>query len=118
MRARLKHLLDDDLDRLSTDEPSEFVYLAQMLVGPSDGPGEESFDVVVCTPEWLAAQARQNGGLFNPRHHLVVNFETFDKRVVHDWLSKRVEEVSGETWQEIAERLARVGHWEFEDYQP
>lgn len=117
MRAQLKHLLDDDLDRLSSDEPSEFVYLAQMIVGPSDGPGEESFDVVVCTPEWLAAAVRRNGGLFDPRHHLVVDFETFDRRAVHDWLSARVHEASGGTWPEVAERLARLGHWEFEDYQ-
>ena len=118
MRARLKHLLDDDVERVSTDDPAEFMYLAQMLVGPSDERGEESFNVVVCSPEWLAAAARRDGGLFHARHHLVVNFETFDRQAVHDWLAARVQDVSGETWDEVAERLARLGYWEFEDYKP
>jgi hypothetical protein len=28
-----------------------------------------------------------------------------------------VSQVSGATWREVAEKLARIGLWEFEDYQ-
>ena len=38
------------------------------------GRGEESFDITVCSPEWLAAACSQVG-LYDARHHLVINVE-------------------------------------------
>ena len=118
MRAQLKFLaLEPDPASLPSD-PAEFVLLARMIVGPQDAPGEESFDVVVCTPEWLAAQCRAHGGLYDPRHHLVVTLDTFDKRALRTWLDARVRAVEAATWGEIGERLGRLALWEFEDYTP
>jgi hypothetical protein len=117
MRAVLKSLdFEPDPSTLSAD-PAEFSLLARMLVGPPDSPGEESFDVTVCTPEWLGQACRQDGGIYNPRHHLVVNFDQFDAHALHAWLSARVQEVQTETWAEVGAHLGRLGHWEFEDYR-
>ena len=83
MRAALKSLdLEPDPATLSGD-PSEFALLARMYIGSPDGPGMESFDITVCTPEWLAKQCVAVGGVYNARHHLVVTLETFDKRSLH-----------------------------------
>jgi hypothetical protein len=118
MRAVLKSLdLEPDPASLS-DDPAEFSLLARMIVGPPDTAGEESFDVTVCTPEWLAKACSQAGGIFNPRHHLVVTFDEFDQRVLRAWLSARVQAVEADTWSEIGERIGRLGYWEFEDYHP
>lgn len=90
MRAQVKSLdLDPDPATLP-GVPAEFALRAQMLVGTADGPGEESFDITVCTPEWLAQTCRKVGGIYNPRHNLVVDFEEFDKRALHAWLAARV----------------------------
>jgi hypothetical protein len=116
MRAELKSLdLDPDPATLPGD-PAAFEVLARMLVGPADGPGEESYEITVCTPEWLAQACRRTGGIYNPRHHLVVTFEHFDKRALEAWLAAVVREVQADTWSEIAQRLSRLGYWEFEDY--
>ena len=113
MRAALKSLdLEPDPSTLPGD-PAAFSLLARMIVGPSDGPGEESFDVTVCTPEWLARAA--GSGFFDARHHVVVSFEAFDRHALHRWLAQRVESVQADEWSEIGERLARLGYWEFED---
>jgi tRNA A37 N6-isopentenylltransferase MiaA len=88
-----------------------------MLIGPPDSPGEESFDVRVCSPQWLAARCREVG-LYDARPHLVVNVEQFAKRQLRTWLESRVSSVQADTWREIGERLGDLGHWEFEDYQP
>jgi Immunity protein 8 len=48
----------------------------------------------------------------------VVDVEHFDKRQLHTWLESRVSSVQAKTWREIGERLGRLGHLEFEDYQP
>lgn len=118
MRAVLKSLdLEPDPSTLP-DDPSEFSLLARMIVGPPDTHGEESFDVTICTPEWLAKACSQAGGIYNARHHLVVNFDEFDQRTLRAWLSARVQEVTADTWAEIGERLGRLGYWEFEDYTP
>jgi hypothetical protein len=118
MRAELKHLdLDPDPATLSGD-PAEFSLLACMIVGPPDGPGKESFDVTVCTPEWLAEECRKSGGIYDPRHHLVVNLYTFDTRALRDWLATHIRNVEADTWAEVGSRLARLGYWEFEDYRP
>lgn len=118
MRAVLKSLdLEPDPATMS-DDPAEFSLLARMIVGPSDTPGEESFDVTVCTPEWLAKACSQAGGIFDPRHHLVVTFEEFDQRAVRAWLTARVQALEADTWSEIGAQLGRLGYGEFEDYRP
>lgn len=115
MRAVLKSLdLEPDPSTLPGD-PAEFSLLARMIVGPPDTPGEESFDVTVCTPEWLSRAA--GGGLYDARHHVVVNLESFDTNALREWLARRVESVQADTWKEIGERLGRLGYWEFEDYR-
>ena len=87
----------------------------QALVGPRSERGEESFSFLVCTPRWLADHLRANRPLF-ARHHLFVN------RYDYDAIRGRIEELcsttSGHNWTEAAERLARYGSWEFEDYHP
>jgi hypothetical protein len=117
VRAVLKSLdLDPDPSTLSAD-PAEFSLLARMMVGEPDTPGQESFDVTVCTPEWLAEACRRDGGVYNPRHHLVVDFDQFDARALRAWLASRVQEIQAETWAEVGQRLGRLGYWEFGDYR-
>jgi hypothetical protein len=96
------------------EDPENVGILVQMMVGPSDGPGEESFDVVVCTTRWLDSRLEEEGVIWG-RHHLIVSF--FDLSDVLGLLRRRVESESADTWDELAHRLARVGQWEFEDYR-
>ncbi len=118
MRPTLKSLdLDPDPSKLSSD-PADFVLIARMMVGPLDALGEESFDVTVCTAEWLAGECRRVGGIYNARHHLVVDAEAFNQRGLTAWLTEHVQNVQGDTWSEIGEGLGRLGRWEFEDYRP
>lgn len=59
MRADLKSLyIEPDTSTLPSD-PAEFVFLARMSVGPPDGADGETFDITVCTPEWLSKQSRR-----------------------------------------------------------
>jgi hypothetical protein len=113
MRAVLKSLhLDPDPLTLPGD-PSQFSLLARMVVGPADGPIEEEFDVIVCTPEWLSQAI--NGCFYDARHHVVVHRGTFDAGTLHAWLARLIASVEADTWSEIGERLARFGYRELED---
>jgi hypothetical protein len=118
MRAAIRYLHSPDVDDLESFQPADpetFRLLVQVMVGPTNGPGEESLDVVVCTPAWLAERVRSSGPVIG-RHHLIVN--TYDFTAIKAALTYAVESEEAPTWYELGERLARIGKWEFEDYGP
>jgi len=117
MLAELKRLHSPDVLDLPgwVPDTDDFAILVQVLVGLQGSPGEESFDVTVCSPEWIAQRAREER-IFDGRHHLVV--APFDYQKLWQYLTRYVSSCEGSTWQEIATKLGRLGQWEFEDYRP
>jgi hypothetical protein len=115
MRAKIRHILSPDLDLQSdtVEEPTNFGALLQLLVGPSDGPGEESFEVIVCTPEWLRREVKEKGPIIG-RHYLFV--ERYNPSQIVRFLHGQVESLEAETWKALGEKIGRIGSWEFEDY--
>lgn len=115
MRAKLRDFFssDVDVDSYAPDDPRNAGVWVRLIVGPDGGLGEESFDVLVCTPLWLrdvvAARGPQIG-----RHHLVL--DPFDLGVAREFLRRRVETLDEADWPRLAEKISRLGHWEFEDY--
>ena len=39
------------------EAPEDFALRVRVFAGPADGQGEESFDLTVCSPEWLLRHA-------------------------------------------------------------
>ena len=113
--VRYFHSPDVDLATYRPDDPSDAGVLIQIIAGPLDGPGEESFDVFVCTLHWLDRRVRTVGPLVG-RHYLVV--EAFDAPRIQEFLTNEVESSHDETWLELAAKIGRIGKWEFEDYTP
>lgn len=108
---------------LGREEPETYVspsplddsFWLRMLVGPPDGSGEESFDVLVCTPAWLARVVSEEGPQIG-RHRLIV--ESLDLGKAETFLRRQVERIEAPTWDELASKISRLGYWEFEDYRP
>lgn len=118
MQAELRGLRFEPEPSALPSEPAGFCIHVRLIAGPVGAPGEESFDITVCTAEWLAAAVVKQGGILDARHHVVVDVESFSKPVLESWLRKRVSAVAGASWTEVAEKLGRLGFWEFEDYTP
>jgi hypothetical protein len=104
-----------DLEAYSPSDPSCFSFLLQAMFGPDDGEGEESFDIIVCTPGWIAGEVARKR-IMDGRHHLIV--DVFDLQKIQSFLTTYANSCSARTWQEAATKLSRVGKWEFEDYKP
>jgi hypothetical protein len=116
MRAELRRLHSPDVDDLATWTPpgDGWAILVQVLAGPAGGPGEESFDLTLCTPAWLAERAARDG-VVDGRHHLVV--AGYDHGRLLAYLRRRVAACEGDDWDEVGAKLGRLGRWEFEDYR-
>jgi Immunity protein 8 len=116
MRAYLHLIQSPDVEDLTTYEPSEtsFAVFLQLLVGP--GPdregGEESFNLTVCSPDWLRDAVQPVVG----RHLLIVN--RFQFAEIESFILKYIDSCEGDDWDQVAEKIGRLGRWEFEDYKP
>ena len=118
MRAAIRNLHSPDIDDLETYRPADpdrFGFLLQMLIGPVGGPGQESFDVQVCTPRWIS-ETHANDEILIGRY-LVIVF-SYDFPSLKRFLEEKVAEAAGETWNDVAQYLGRFARWEFEDYVP
>ncbi|MCG3157310.1 MAG: hypothetical protein DKINENOH_03942 [bacterium] len=116
MRAEIKKIYSPDID-LATfrpQDPESFSFLLRIIAGPEGEEGEESFDVEICTPKWLLETYAQEEVVIG-RHHLIV-FEYNLERIIQT-IKSFCASCFGETWKEVAEKLSRLGQWEFEDYR-
>lgn len=117
MRAELKeiHSPDIELESFWPEDTKNFGFYLEAMIGPEGQEGEESFGFQVCTPAWLETHYSETDVLFC--RHMIIVFE-YDVSRIKSSLSNYCERCFGETWQDIANALARIGHWEFEDYTP
>jgi hypothetical protein len=116
VRAEIKRLHSPDvhdLARYVPECPEQFGFLLQIIVGPKGQPGEESFDVVVCTTKWLDEQL-DAGSFVIGRHYLFT--KEYDHERLNRFLAEYVAQCTGDTWEEVAVKIGRLGRWEFEDY--
>ncbi len=103
----------EDLNSWSPRTPACFGFLLQVLVGPQDAEGEESFDFIVCTPDWLKERHGDEAVVLG-RHYILLFKYDFD--LVRKAITEIVEKAAGNNWREVASKIARYGRWEFEDY--
>lgn len=116
IKAALRRLHSPDVWDLGShapDDPDRFSILVQAMIGPEGGPGEESFDFVICTPALLAKDLETRRYQFG-RHYLFVN--RYDPELIEQVLHELCESASGPDWESVATYLSRYGQWEFEDY--
>jgi len=116
MNAELKRFHSPDiydLENYRPENPENFGFLLQVMVGPEGKDGEESFDIEVCTPKWLEETYEVEDVVIG-RHHIIIREYNFERlvRSIKDFLKQ----CSGESWNEVTEKVSRLGRWEFEDY--
>ena len=118
IRAELRFLDSPRADPIENYKPEgPFGLFVQAFVGPYGDRGEESFGFTVCTPDWFASEhLRARKSLAIGRHFIFV--DEFDYTALEKFVRDYCASCEGDTWQEVAEKVARIGHWEFEDYKP
>jgi hypothetical protein len=103
----------NDLENYIAPDSANFGFLMQLLIGPENEEGFESFDIVVCTPQWLS-ETHASDDIIIGRHHLIVFEYNYDR--ILKKINSYIEELNENTWPALAQKIARLGKWEFEDY--
>lgn len=101
------------LEAYTPEDKQKFCVIVRVIVGLAGGQGAESFDITVCTPQWLGEQVEREGFVLG-LHHVFV--KTYDPAQIKKLITKWIERCSGKTWQEVAQKISRIGYWEFESY--
>ncbi|QTI67936.1 Imm8 family immunity protein [Gordonia polyisoprenivorans] len=116
MKAEIKSWYSTNVDvtTYQSQDPDSDAVWVRILCGPPGEPGEESFDILVCTPDSLKPELETGGPLIG-RHILLQS--RLDLAAAYKFVDEYVCGVEGEDWTEVAEKIARVGKWEFEDYR-
>jgi hypothetical protein len=115
--AEVKSISTTTGDALEKSVPADlesFCIAIRAEVGPWGGEGTETFDINVCTSKWIEGKVK-NQGFVVGRHYLVV--ESYDAVQIKSIITKLIQRYQANTWQEVAEKVSRIGHWEFEDYR-
>lgn len=117
MKPNLKHIHSPDVNDLETYLPKElddFCLLVQATIGlPNDNSGE-SFDFLVCTPKWIETLL-ENQKYVLGKGYIVVR--EFNYNLLIETIQSLCDRISGDDWITVANKLARYGQWEFEDYK-
>ncbi|EWM14106.1 Imm8 family immunity protein [Kutzneria sp. 744] len=115
MKAQVRRFISPDveLDSYNPADPDNFSFLLQAIVGPNDGPGEESVQFIVCTPEALKDKVAREGVVLG-RPLVIVDSPQVSRILIA--IKSAIERTEGSTWQEVGGRLSRLGRYEFEDF--
>jgi hypothetical protein len=117
MKAAVRQIysLDLDLESFSPSNSDAFGLWLRIIVGPADDDlGEESFDLLVCSPSWLDQEARSKGPIIG-RHHLIV--ANYDLDQIFSYLKDYISSLEEADWATLAGKISRIAYWEFEDYR-
>ena len=90
MEAVLKGLYSSDIADIEKYQPAEednFGFVLRALVGPMGQPGEESFDITVCTPKWLAKRYGPSDTVIGLHKLIVFRYDYSGIRRIHRKIS-------------------------------
>lgn len=116
MRAKIRSVASSDIGDLeshvSTRPDNDGVWV-RFMVGPDGDPGEESFDVLICTPSWLSDRVEEAGPMHG-RYCLIM--KSLDLSLGSQIMRNKIESMAADDWPQLANKIAGFAYWEFEDY--
>lgn len=117
MKPEIREVMSEEIDvplaDFKPDESDDFGITFRLLLGAAELNGSEVFEVLVCTPAWLARICAQGVSIWGT-HTLIV--PEYDFNSILRELETQFGKCVGETWGEVATKASRFGAWEFEDY--
>lgn len=118
MKPKLKEMyslqLMQPLEEFRPNDESNFAISIRLMIGPEDNSGSESFDILVCTPDWIKSQYAEEKCVWGC--HMLIVLE-YDLSLIRQEIERYLIGCTGEDWQAVARKLSIMGSWEFDNYQ-
>ena len=118
MRETIKSCDSIEIEDFSTyypEDPESFAFSLTLAIGELGSAGANDFDITVATPEFLRNQYLGDKS-YLLRHYLLVKEYGFE--CILAMVTKYVNSLEAETWEQLAQKIGQVARWEFEDYHP
>lgn len=115
--AQVRGFYTAEMDKIEEYQPKDsdtFCVLVRAMVGPKGTKGEESFDIRVCSPKWLEQYVEREAFLFGTHYLFVARYDVTE---ITKLITRFIDRCTGDSWEEVARKVSRIGYWEFEDYQ-
>jgi hypothetical protein len=115
VKAVVRHFIspDVDLENFYPDDPEDFSFLLEAIVGPAEGEGDELLQFNVCTLASLTPTVASER-VFLGRSLVLVDTSKISEILAV--VRSAIERVEAESWAKVGARLARLGYYEFEDH--
>lgn len=104
--------ITEDLDSYTPEDPKNFCIDLHLKFKLENELYEHEFQVSVCTSSYLKKKIDTTEGVFNCRHHLVV--QEFDIQKLKIYIENFAKNCSGKTMEAVMYQLTRLAKWEFE----
>ncbi len=123
MKAVIKSIHSADLTVAEKDiyeyvplEKDFFGFDLSVEVGILGEEGQEIFNFFVASPKYLTEKYyKQKGEKAIFGRHLIIAFE-YDFHKIYALIDDYVKKLEESNWENLAGKINRIGHWEFEDY--
>jgi hypothetical protein len=118
IRPKIKRIYStdiSDIENFCPENPENFSVHLRLMIGPQDSTGEESFDINICTPNWINENLISREGMVFGYQMFIVKNYVFSK--IKERLDLFCNGCTGSSWGECALKLSRIAFWEFEDYK-
>ena len=106
--------LIDWVDDFPQNDGSPEILAITATIGLRDETAADLFQVLVCNPDWIAAEAKERFGVW-PRGYLIV--DVFDADHIKCTIQALADTFKmSRNWELFAERMNRYLLWEYEDH--
>jgi len=117
MYAEIKEMYSLDIDgSLENYSPKDIYYFElelNLVVGIAGQKGGDLFRIIVCSSKWINDRIINENIIFG-RGLLIVH--EYNYNLIQEKLAKYIYTCSGNSWNTIASKIAKVCYWEFDDY--
>ncbi len=115
MKAIIKNFDSSDVFDLKgyiPDQSNYFGFPLALHIGSSFEKGEDIFYVFICTPAFILSDFSETNFVWG--RHMIIVFK-YDWDEIFTAIKEKVEEVSSDTWGDVAHEINKYAGWEFEN---
>ncbi|OYQ82367.1 hypothetical protein B9T15_09925 [Wohlfahrtiimonas chitiniclastica] len=99
-----------DLEEFSSNQ-EEIYFLLELGIGIKDKDGEEYFYLEICNAKYI--QSIREPMILNK----ILLIQEYNFKKLEKYIQYKINSISGNSWQEIVEKITSFTEWEFDKYK-